>query len=94
MEEPSILDYLKDKLAFWRKKPATPPNEGMTTQGSVQESISTIEKPVIEPTGVIEKKPAGGLFRCYTEIEHLALEDHPRPCAGATGTIPAGYCQP
>jgi Dolichyl-phosphate-mannose-protein mannosyltransferase len=56
MEEPSILDYLKDKLAFWRKKPATPPNEGMTTQGSAQESISTIEKPVIEPTGVIEKQ--------------------------------------
>ncbi|MGD0707219.1 MAG: glycosyltransferase family 39 protein [Anaerolineaceae bacterium] len=32
----------------------------MTTQGSAQESISTIEKPVIEPTGVIEKKPRVG----------------------------------
>jgi hypothetical protein len=43
MEEPSVLDYLKEKLAFWRKKPASSPGEEVAL--APVEPLETVSAP-------------------------------------------------
>ncbi|HTX79410.1 MAG TPA: hypothetical protein VMC62_07065, partial [Longilinea sp.] len=62
MEEPSILDYLKEKLAFWRKSPTAPLDQEVTVQAETQESTNARIEPATESTGKPEKKPHPGLF--------------------------------